>query len=35
MKLLKTPPLYFTLTLTGCLLLSMTPAAQGFIALGA
>ena len=33
MKLLKPPPLYFTLTLTGCLLLSMTPAAQGFIAL--
>ena len=33
MKLLKTPPLYFTLTLTGCLLLSMTPAAQGFMAL--
>ena len=32
MKLLKPPPLYFTLTLTGCLLLSMTPAAQGFIA---
>ena len=33
MKLLKPPPLYFTLTLTGCLLLSMTPAAQGFITL--
>ena len=33
MKLLKTPPLYFTLTLTGCLLLSMPPAAQGFITL--
>ena len=32
MKLLKPPPLYFTLTLTGCLLLSMTPAAQGFMA---
>ena len=33
MKLLKPPPLYFTLTLAGCLLLSMTPAAQGFITL--
>ena len=33
MKLLKTPPLYFTLTLLGCLLLSMPPAAQGFMAL--
>ena len=33
MKLLKPPHLYFTLTLTGCLLLSMTPAAQGFITL--
>ena len=33
MKLLKPPPLYFTLTLTGCLLLSMPPAAQGFITL--
>ena len=32
MKLLKTPHLYFTLTLTGCLLLSIPPAAQGFIA---
>ena len=32
-KLLKTIHLYFTLTLLGCLLLSMTPAAQGFIAL--
>ena len=31
MKLLKLPHLYFTLTLTGCLLLSMPPAAQGFI----
>ena len=33
MKLLKPPPLYFTLTLLGCLLLSMPPAAQGFMAL--
>ena len=32
-KLLKTIHLYFTLTLLGCLLLSMPPAAQGFIAL--
>ena len=29
---MKTIHLYFTLTLTGCLLLSITPAAQGFIA---
>ena len=30
---MKTIHLYFTLTLTGCLLLSMPPAAQGFITL--
>ena len=30
---MKTIHLYFTLTLTGCLLLSITPAAQGFITL--
>ena len=33
MKLLKTIHLYFTLPLLGCLLLLMTPATQGFIAL--